>query len=362
LFVLFYTLASLPTHRSNDSASVPEMLISSSRLVFTLALFLFLLAILTSLSTETWRERLQSRGALVVISLFSVMVVVAAFDNFRHLKSEANYTARIAPESDSLLMTDPSVSEKRIAFTNLHLRGYTIGTLTGSELSSLPADVDLFHPAVIPHSSEVFAELAGTTSRIVRIDLDEHSASAETLPVEVENGEQPAVSPDGQWIAFIREVHGRGSLWMKSLQTDESAEFVSSEERQLVGPEYDVLEAAFDTDGSEIIFAGQPPGGPALFTIGRASSRITQITFGSASRYPAVSPDGLWTAYGKLDKGSWQIWLKPSHSGPNERRLTAGDCNSLSPSWTPDSKELVYATDCGRGWGMTALARIRAVP
>jgi Tol biopolymer transport system component len=41
-----------------------------------------------------------------------------------------------------------------------------------------------------------------------------------------------------------------------------------------------------------------------------------------------------------------------------ERQLTEGECNSISPAWTPDSKELIYATDCGRGVGLTALARM----
>ncbi len=348
LFVVFYTLACLPTHRFNDAVSVPAMLISSSRLVFTLGLFLLLLTMLTSLGTETWRERCQSRGALVFLPMFLVMVSVAAFDNLRHIKSQVNYAARIAPESESLLMTDPSASERHIAFTKLQLPGYTIGTLAGKQLSSFATNADLFHPAVIPLSSQALVELAGTTSRIVRIDLNEHRASDETLPVEVEDGEQPAISPDGQWLVFIREVHGRGSLWIKSLQTDDTEEFAARDERKLVGPEYDVLEAAFDAEGSEIIFAGQPHGGPALFTIGRTSSRITQSTFGSASRYPAVSPDGLWMAYCKLKKGNWQIWLKPRHPGPVERLLTTGQCNSISPAWTPDSKELIYATDCGR--------------
>src|SRR2546425_12594413 len=119
--------------------------------------------------------------------------------------------------------------------------------------------------------------------------------------VEVEDAERPAVSPDGRWLAFIREVHGRGSLWIKSIQRDDAEEGASDEFR-LAGPEYDVLEAAFDANGSEIIFAGQPHGGPALFTIERTSSLITQKTFGTASRYPAVSPDGLWIAYCKLKK------------------------------------------------------------
>jgi Tol biopolymer transport system component len=45
-----------------------------------------------------------------------------------------------------------------------------------------------------------------------------------------------------------------------------------------------------------------------------------------------------------------------------ERSLTDNDCNSTAPAWYPDSKRLVYATDCARGYGLTALSRITAVP
>ena len=37
--------------------------------------------------------------------------------------------------------------------------------------------------------------------------------------------------------------------------------------------------------------------------------------------------------------------------------LTSGDCNAYSPMWD-DNHRLIYATDCGRGLGLTALASV----
>jgi hypothetical protein len=37
--------------------------------------------------------------------------------------------------------------------------------------------------------------------------------------------------------------------------------------------------------------------------------------------------------------------------------LTNGDCNAYVPTWMNDSA-IGYATDCGRGLGLTALALI----
>jgi len=71
-----------------------------------------------------------------------------------------------------------------------------------------------------------------------------------------------------------------------------------------------------------------------------------------------VSPDGRWLAYAELDHGNWQLWLLALPGG-ERRRLTNADCNAISPAWRPDSKTLIYATDCGRGVALTALAELQ---
>jgi hypothetical protein len=347
LLIVLYALLGFPIQRLISSSSESGQLIGNSRLIFTLGLFLVLLAVLARRSGETWRDRLRSRSALVFVPMFLLIVCVGAFVTLRHVKSEMNDALRVG--SGTLLATDAVVSEERIAFTTLQPRTYSIGILAENKLSSIEAGADLFHPSFIPRSSEAFVELAGPTSRIIRIDLNEQPESDRPFPVEVENAQQPVISPDGRWLLFIREVQGRGSLWIKDREADK--------ERELVTQEKDVLEAAFASDGTEIIFSAQPRGEPALFKIGRASSAIAQITFGSGSRYPAVSREGLSMAYSRLQNGNWQIWIR-RHDSDAERQLTAGECNSISPAWTPDSKELIYSTDCGRGVGLTALARL----
>src|SRR5262249_46662847 len=260
LLVVLYALSGLPIQS-------PVF----SRLIFTLGFFFVLLSVLGRRTSETWRDRLRSRSALVFVPVFLLMVCVGALVTLRHVKSEMNDALRVG--SGTLLATNAIVSEERIAFTTLQPRTYSIGILAENRLSSIEAGADLFHPTFIPRSSEALVELAGPTSRIIRIDLNEQPESDRPFPVEVENGEQPVISPDGRWLLFIREVQGRGSLWIKNREADK--------ERELVTEEKDVLEAAFASDGAEIIFSAQPHGVPALFKIGIASSTITQMTFGS---------------------------------------------------------------------------------
>src|SRR5207247_7422165 len=60
LFLGLYTLACLPVHRADGSEGFVGAVMSSSRLIFTLALYLFLLAVLSSASRETLKQWLSS--------------------------------------------------------------------------------------------------------------------------------------------------------------------------------------------------------------------------------------------------------------------------------------------------------------
>jgi Tol biopolymer transport system component len=72
-------------------------------------------------------------------------------------------------------------------------------------------------------------------------------------------------------------------------------------------------------------------------------------------RYPAISPDGQWLAFSRLDHGAWNLWLTNLRSNLS-RRISRVDCDQITPSWQ-DSETLLYATDCGRGLMLTAIAR-----
>jgi Tol biopolymer transport system component len=178
---------------------------------------------------------------------------------------------------------------------------------------------------------------------------------------QAQDAEKPAVSRDGQWLAFIRESKGRGTLWVKELQPGAKGTGSLSDERPLSGSELDVLEAVF-APGDEIIFSARPRGRPlGLFRTKPESPYVAEESAPAPRRFPAVSPDGRWLAFSQREGGNWQLWVQDRQTRA-ERRLTDNNCNSTAPAWYPDSKRLVYATDCARGYGLTALCRIAAVP
>jgi hypothetical protein len=74
--------------------------------------------------------------------------------------------------------------------------------------------------------------------------------------------------------------------------------------------------------------------------------------------HSVVSPDGKWVAFERAQDGPTWIWLREVASG-KERELTGGNCNSLAPAWELDSGSFIFASDCGRAFGLPALYRAR---
>ena len=72
---------------------------------------------------------------------------------------------------------------------------------------------------------------------------------------------------------------------------------------------------------------------------------------------PALSPDGRMLAVRKLISQRWQLMVLDLSSRAWVQ-LTHGDCNAFTPSWK-DNHNLLYATDCMRGLGLTALASLK---
>lgn len=167
----------------------------------------------------------------------------------------------------------------------------------------------------------------------------------------------PAISADGRWLAFIREVKGRGSLWVVNLM-DGKQQAGLLPAREVAGPSDDVWDVSFGVD-DQVLYSAQPGGRLELFSADPVSHQVKPISTGSSapSRFPAEAPDGEWLAYSREDGGAWHLALVNLKTG-RDLQLTRGYCNSTHPAWTEDSKSIIYATDCGRGLGLTALVRL----
>jgi hypothetical protein len=69
-----------------------------------------------------------------------------------------------------------------------------------------------------------------------------------------------------------------------------------------------------------------------------------------------VSPDGKWRVRVRETLTSQQLWLEDTASG-GRHGLAGGSCNNHSPAWELDSSAVIFASDCGRAFGLPALYR-----
>ena len=202
--------------------------------------------------------------------------------------------------------------------------------------------------AVAAREDKIWVEESGQESRIVSLSPDLRSEG-----LEVYNGEFPVISEDGKWMAYLRSNRGRSRIWLRALKDAATAD-------QPITPiGLNVFEMSFLADNSIVFAAAEDRHVPHLFQTG-APNQLQSLA-DEPTRYPSVSPDGRWLAYSRQSGGVWNLWVR---NLPTEQdiRVTSADCNDTSPSWEADSKTLVFASDCERALGLTALYRVRVLP
>ncbi|MBC7782771.1 MAG: PD40 domain-containing protein [Burkholderiales bacterium] len=142
----------------------------------------------------------------------------------------------------------------------------------------------------------------------------------------------PSVSPDGKQILFASTRH--------SATTDIYMQKVDGlAVTQLTSDAADDAFPTFSPDGQRVAFASNRSGSWDVYLMDRTGKNITQITSGPAhDMHPSFSPDGTRLAYCSLNsRGQWELWIV--NLGTNERRQIG---YGLFPKWSPDrSKDLV---------------------
>ncbi len=311
---------------------------SVPRLYFVILLCIFCYSLL-------FAQKRGSKSAYEMqlwVGLFALFMLFNIASGLRHQHGlYADYQWRIPTDGAILQADNPVVQGNTVLFTALMPDGYHAATQNEKVIHFDKSRSDQL--ALAATSSERWTEEVAAESTIV-------SSSPGTDVIH--QAESPVASADGRWLAFLREEHGSARLWLRVLNQPGSGD------RILTPAALNVLEMSFLPNGS-LIFSAEPSGGrPGLFLVDQAGS-VSPLG-PDESRYPAVSPDGHWLAYSKLQGGNWRLELRNLHNGQTDV-LTHADCNNVEPAWLPDSKTLIYGSDCGRALWFYALCR-RPIP
>jgi hypothetical protein len=278
----------------------------------------------------------------------AVVLAVSIFSGLRrqrHLFDDYAYRLPMPPRA--FFAAQPQALGSAVHFIALLPSGYRTASVEGSsvQVGDVPSG-----EAIDQLSSAVAA--SGTWIEEVSGHSVLRSISAASSVVDAQS---PAYAPDGRTLAFLRESSGRKQLFLRELDRS------GGEEHRLTpdSSDWNVEEVAFEPAGPLIISATQNSGRSGLFAVSR-TGQIEPMNAGE-SRYPAVSPDGRWLAFSRLQSGNWNLYLRELATGTTHR-LTDAPCNQVEPAWEADSKTLLYGSDCGRSLWFTAICRKRVLP
>lgn len=159
-------------------------------------------------------------------------------------------------------------------------------------------------------------------------------ADGERLWVDPNGDVAPVWSPDGDWVAYVREADGRQRLFR--------ARPDGTGEEALTGGDATERYPAWSPDSSRLVFARRTEGGWDLFTVEPGSGREARLTDGR--RYvghPAWSPSGDRVAFDAFFDDHSDIAVLDVATG-EITRVTDRTGNELIPAWAPDEGSLAF--------------------
>ena len=293
-----------------------------------------LLALYLILGIKYWRSL---RPAIAVIAAAAILGVAALATHFRldsYYREPPQKFERVMVNPKAMYSGSPAISASGIIYESIGPGRYLLQRWNQGTLTDFAFQGHAFHPSVRSAGGAIYFELvADGHSRIMRFDPATKALQPVVSP-ELEPT-HPAISPDQGTLAFIARDRIVGAPSALDSLT----------------PVHDI--AWFPT-GRRLAYSAGPPGSSQIYA-------PQALTHGAGDHTePAISPDGTTLAFTLTRGGTRQVWLQNLASG-EAKPLTEGNCNSYSPAWEPDSRALVFASDCERGLGLGTLYRARLI-
>ena len=186
-------------------------------------------------------------------------------------------------------------------------------------------------PSWVPHRLALYY----TSYKLNNPDIFYHDLSSRSRKAIARHGGaniSPAVSPDGSKVAMILSKDGWTDLYVGNAD--------GTGLKRLTKSPQDESSPCWSPDGNWICYASKDGERRALrkISVNGGESRMIQTGGTPSPTEPDWSPDGKWIAFTAQYRDSFQICVVPAEGG-TAKGLVEGE----DPSWSPNSRTLVYA-------------------
>jgi Tol biopolymer transport system component/serine/threonine protein kinase len=146
----------------------------------------------------------------------------------------------------------------------------------------------------------------------------------------------PALSPDGQFVAYASDRGGNTDIWMMDTTGGRPVRLTDD-------PAVDRSPAWFP-DGAHLVFVSNRGGSEGIWKVPRLGGSAVLLL--ANARSPAVSPDGQRLAFAQVD-GTGMLRIAVGELADLSRvRVLTGNADGFwshdEPAWSPDGRRLCY--------------------
>jgi TolB protein len=253
---------------------------------------------------------------------------------------------RIADAIYEKLTGDKGVFSTRIAYVQKQGTRYELNVADADGFNAVPiliSNEPILSPAWSPDGNALAYVSLQNKKPVVYVQrLDERRQTV--LANFRGSNSAPAWSPDGRQLAVTLTREGGSQIYL--INPD------GSNVRRITSSSAIDTEPAFSPDGRFIYFTSDRGGSPQIYRMSASGGDPQRVTFeGSYNVSPRVSADGNSLVYVARESGRFQVAILDLAT--RQRQILTDTQRDESPSFAPNGKMILYATELG-GRGVLA--------
>lgn len=242
-------------------------------------------------------------------------------------------------------------------------------TATQRPATSPPSVSPTTRPTETPQMAEPQTfKIAFASGRSGNLDLyvmDSDGSCVNWLTSDPSNESDPTYSLAGERIAFTSDREGNREIYVLDTSTllyGANSAILGGETLRLTDDPAEDHSPALSPDGEVIAFVSARDGNEEIYLFDMVSRRTTRLTDHPASdNTPAISPDGSRIAFSSTRTGGGDIYVM-ARDGSDLVRLTDHPANDAAPAWSSDSRRIAFMSQRDGNWEIYSMNTDGAEP